>query len=257
MGRSEDKVDERLFLKSVARTFRVLEAFGTFPHPLSLSELAAAAGVDKSAAQRIAQTLLNLGYFERAPNNGGLLPGKRLLDRSFDYLRTNPLVERATPLLIGLRESTRERVDLSLFDRQTIVYALRLQSKRETFFATLVGRRIPTFSSAGGRACLAALPGKDAQDIIAASDRKAQTPKTITDPELIWDQVELARREGYACALEESLVGEVVIAAAIRDVRGRPVGAVHIAGSLSEWDEGKFRRRHSPLAIEAARALSS
>lgn len=254
--RSGGQVDERLFLKSVARTFKVLEAFGTLPHPLSLSELAAAAGVDKSAAQRIAQTLLNLGYFERAPNDGGLLPGKRLLDRSFDYLRTNPLIERATPLMISLRESCRERVDLSLFDGQTIVYALRLQSKRETFFATLAGRRIPTFSSAGGRACLAALDREEAERIVAESERRPQTPKTITDAGIILERVEKARADGYACALEESLVGEIVIAAAITGVQGRPIGAIHIAGSLGEWEEREFCRRHSPLAIEAARALS-
>ena len=36
----------------------------------------------------------------------------------------------------------------------------------------------------------------------------------------------------------------------------RPIGAVHIAGSLSEWSVEDFRRRFAPLAIEAARAVS-
>src|SRR5262245_23059841 len=94
-------VDERLFLRSVARALQVLEVFARYPHPLSLREIAQAAEIDKSAAQRIAQTLLSLGYLEKAPNDAGLLPGKRLLDRSFDYLRTNPIVERATPILLS------------------------------------------------------------------------------------------------------------------------------------------------------------
>ncbi|MFC7609091.1 IclR family transcriptional regulator domain-containing protein [Teichococcus aestuarii] len=62
-------------------------------------------------------------------------------------------MERATPVVIDLQRSTGERVDLSLFDGTTIVYALRRQTKRETFFATLVGRRLPSFTAAGGRAC--------------------------------------------------------------------------------------------------------
>lgn len=251
------EVDERLFLRSVARAFQVLEAFGRHPHPLSLREIAQAAGIDKSAAQRIAQTLLSLGYLENAPNDAGLLPGKCLLDRSFDYLRTNPIIERATPVLLSLRETTRERVDLSLFDRDTIVYALRLQSKRETFFATLAGRRIPTYSSAGGRACLAQLDPAVARRIIEQSDRKPHTSKTITDTETILAKVEEARRDGYACSLEESLIGEIVITAAVIDNRGQPLGAIHIAGSLGEWEEQEFRRRFAPLAIEAARALSA
>jgi len=250
-----ESVDERLFLRSVARAFQVLEVFGKEARPLSLREIAQAAGIDKSAAQRIAQTLLSIGYLEKAPNDAGLLPGKALLDRSFDYLRMNPIVERAAPVLTSLREATKERVDFSLFDRFTIIYALRLQSKRETFFATLIGRRIPTFSSAGGRACLAHLDEAAARAIVEGSDRKPQTSKTIVDPETIMERVAQARLDGYACALEESLIGEIVIAAAVTD-KGRPIAAVHIAGSLGEWSEAEFRRKFAPLAIEAARALS-
>jgi IclR family pca regulon transcriptional regulator len=52
------------------------------------------------------------------------------------------------------------------------------------------------------------------------------------------------------------LIGEVVLAAAVVTKDGRPLGAVHIAGSLSEWSIEDFRRKFSPLAIEAARAIS-
>ncbi|KPQ05864.1 MAG: IclR family transcriptional regulator [Rhodobacteraceae bacterium HLUCCA12] len=255
-NRKAESVDERLFIRSVARALRALEAMGRAARPMSLSELAQAIEVDKSAAQRITQTLLGLGYLERDPRDGTIVLGKKLLDRSFDYLRSNPLIERASPILLSLRETTRERVDFSLFDGHSIIYALRMQSKRETFFATVAGRRIPTFSSAGGRACLALLDPDEAEHIIKSSDRPSHTPRTITDPAVIMDRVAEAREQGYACALEESLIGEIVVAAAVRD-GDRPVGAIHIAGSLSEWDEGTFRRRFAPLAVEGARALSS
>ncbi len=250
-------VDERLYIKSVARAMSVLEAFSTHPFPLSLRELAEAAGIDKSAAQRMAQTLMSLGYLEKAPNDAGMVPGKAVLDRSFDYLRINPLIERAAPILQNLRETCGERVDLSLYDVTTIIYAMRMQSKRETFFATLAGRRIPTFSSAGGRACLSCLSDAAAAEVIAASILRQHTPKTITDPAVILQRVAQARRDGYALALEESLIGEVVLAAAIRTRDGSPVGAIHIAGSLGEWSESEFRRRFAPHAISAANALSS
>lgn len=248
-------VDERLFLQSVARALDVLEAFAQSPRPKSLGEIAAATGVNKSAAQRIGQTLLARGYLERS-ENGRLTLGRRLLDRSFDYLRSNPLVERATPVLMDLRKLTGERVDLSLFDEETTVYAIRLQSKRETFYATLPGRRIPTFLSSGGRACLAQLPDADVEAILARSDMRAFTPKSrVTLPE-VWEKIREARTDGYSWAAEEALIGEVVLSAAVLDGMRRPIGAVHIAGSLSEWSTEDFRRRFSPLAIEAARALS-
>lgn len=249
------EVDDRLFLQSVARALHVLEAFGRDAKPMSLSEIAASAQVTKSAAQRAAQTLLCLGYLERSPD-GGLMPGRRLLDRAFDYLRSNPLIERATPILIELRKNCGERVDFSLFDDLTILYAIRLQSKRETFFATLAGRRIPTFCSSGGRAILARLDDAAVDDILRRSERRPLTPKTIVDLDRIWEKVREARHEGYAYAAEESLVGEIVLSAAVINDKQQPLAAVHVAGSLSEWTVHDFRKRFAPLAIEAARALS-
>ena len=37
---------------------------------------------------------------ERDAEDRGFVPGLRLLDRSFDYLRTNPMIERATAVLL-------------------------------------------------------------------------------------------------------------------------------------------------------------
>lgn len=249
-------LDPRLTVKSVVRAFKVLEAIGAAGRPLSLGEIAAEAGVDKSAAQRIAHTLQGMGYLEQAPDGYGIIPGRRILDRSFDYLRMNPLIERATPVLIELRKTARERVDLSLLDGPSIVYAVRLQSKRETFLATLLGRRIPTFSASGGRAMLALLDDAEAERILDASDLRPLTQKTVFDRAGIRRKIAEARREGFALAIEENLIGEIVLAAAVRGRGGRPVAAVHIAGSLSEWSIEDFRARFSPLAIEAAHALS-
>lgn len=255
-GSSSPVLDDRLFLQSVERAMRVLEAAGREGRPLSLAELAAASGLDKSAAQRIAHTFQVLGYLERSTAGPGLVPGKRLLDRSFDCLRMNPLVERATPVLQELRRNVRERVDLSLFDDTSMIYAVRLQSKRETFFATLVGRRVPTFCSSGGRAVLASLPVEEMEAVLARSELRRVTPKTITEPEALRARIAEAREQGYALAVEEVLLGEIVIGAAIRDGAGRPVAAIHVAGSLSEWRAEEFRQRIGPLIMEAARALS-
>lgn len=248
--------DPRLVLQTVVRAMRVQEAIGQSGRALSLAEIAAAIGIDRSAAQRIAHTLEALGYLERAEGGNGFQPGRQSLDRCFEYLRSNPLVERATPVLTELRKSARERVDLSLFDGSTIIYAVRMQSKRETFYATLIGNRIPAFHTSGGRAMLALLPDDEIGAILDRSNLVQHTPRTITDRAVICKKIEQARDDGYALVQEEALMGEIVLAAAIRGPAGRPLAAVHIAGSLSEWSESDFRSRFAPLAMEAAAALS-
>ncbi|WP_408906227.1 helix-turn-helix domain-containing protein [Roseomonas marmotae] len=47
------------------RAFRVLEAFGRQPHPMSLSQRAEVPGLDKSSAQGVSYTLTRLGCIER------------------------------------------------------------------------------------------------------------------------------------------------------------------------------------------------
>lgn len=245
---------EPILVQSVGRALDLLEAFAATPRPLSLAELARASGMTKSSAQRLAQTLAARGYLERV--DGGLLPGRRLLDRSFDYLRCNGFIERATPVMMELRRNIGERVDLSLFDDLTMMFVVRLQSKRETFYATLVGRRVPTFCSSGGRAVMAALPDERVEDILARSDRHARTPRTVSDIAGNREKVREARNAGFAIAVAELLPGEVSIGAAVLDGARAPIAAIHVAGSLGEWSVDDFAGRYSPLIIEAARALS-
>ncbi|MEW6124202.1 MAG: IclR family transcriptional regulator [Pseudomonadota bacterium] len=249
-------IDPRQFVNSLGKGIAVLEAFAAHPGPMSLQEIGDLAQLDKSTVQRMAYTLLHLGYLRKGLDGRGFCLGPKVLDRAFDFLRSWPLIERAVPVLNELQQTAHERVDLSIFDDLTICYAIRRQSKRQTFFATLIGRRIPTFCSSGGRAIMAKLSDGEVDSIIARSELVPLTPKTLTAPDEIRNQVQQARREGYSLVYDESLIGEVAVACAVLDHRARPVAAVHIAGSLSEWEPESFAKRFAPLAAEAAGALS-
>ncbi len=245
-----------LRIKSLDKALRVLEAFGDGEQHMSLTDLVRATALEKSAVQRITHTLRENGYLEQDPRTRQFRLGLRVLDLSFHFLRSHPLIARATPLLIDLRRSARERVDMSLIDGRSLVYVVRLQSKRETFFATLVGRRVPVYCTAGGRAILSFMNDDAAKAIISASDRVALTAKTVTDPDRIMDEVRLARSQGYAFQAEEVLPGEITIAAAVVDRDGNPIAAIHIAGLLGEWTLEEFKQQMGPLITSTAYALS-
>jgi DNA-binding IclR family transcriptional regulator len=247
---------DALFVRAAARAMHVLAAFNHASGPLSLTEIATRAGLDRSAAQRITHTLMVLGYLRRGPNARGYLPGVRLLDQTLDVLRLDPVVQKATPVLLELRKTVRERVDLSLFDENRLVYALRMQSKRETFFATLVGHSVPLFCTAGGRAVLAAMPDDQIAHLLDQAPLTAYTGQTLTERDAIMAQIDSARAAGFACVTDEFIPGEIAIGVAIAKDRGQPVGAIHVAGSLAEWSRETFVAKIAPLAIEAANAIT-
>ncbi|MFN1232489.1 IclR family transcriptional regulator [Enterobacter hormaechei] len=244
-----------LFVQSLAKAFHLLEVFSVNARPLTLKELAEAANIERSSAQRMAFTLVELGYLEKADNKS-YRPGIKMLDRTFDYLNSNPLIERATPILWDLQQETQERVDLSLFDGTTLVFAIRRQTKRHTFYATTVGRRIQTYASAGGRATMSRLEEKEIMAILSSSDLRQITPKTLTNPDLILSKVSEARQNGFAVASEETILGDIGLGCAITDRAGKPIGAVHLSVSLAEWDEEGAAKKFGPLLISTGRALS-
>lgn len=243
-------------IKSVQKTFAVLEAFADRDRHLSLGELARHSGLDKSAVQRVTRTLLGLGYLVQDPASRRYGLGTRVLDLSFAFLRVHPLVQRATSVLVELRRTVRERVDLVLPDGDTVVYVVRMQAKRETFRPPLVGRRVPMFCTAAGRAILAQKDDAGALEMIRRAARQAHTPHTKTDPAAILDEVRRARRDGYAVQAEEWLPAEMVAAAAVLGPGGEAVAAVNIAVSTAEWSPSEFRREMASRLMAAAAELS-
>lgn len=246
-----------MFNQSLARGISVLESFRGAGGPLTLAQIAQRTGLTRSAAQRLVHTLRKLGYLTLTHDGHGFLLHLPVLDLTHDYLRLNPLLRRASPFLLELRQQVRERVDLSLFDGARMVYASRLQSKREAFFATLVGNSVPSTSTSGGWAALALLPDAEIDAILAAAPLPALTPRTLIDPAAIRTQIAQTRRDGHALAVEQVLMGEVAIGMAIPDATGRPAGAIHVAGSLSEWTPEAFRRHVVPPLAEAVRNIGT
>lgn len=249
--------EDSLFVQSLGRGMQVLSAFQGAERPLSLADIAERAGITRSAAQRIAHTFRKLGYLRLSEDGRGFLLDIAVLDLTHDYLRLNPLLRRASPVLLELRRNVRERVDLSLFDGQRMVYAARMQSKREMFFATLVGNTVPTYCTSGGWAVMAMLPDAEVDALLAQADLQPLTPRTLIDRDAIRDQIAMARELGHSLAIEQILLGEIALGVAIPGSDGRPVAAIHIAGSLSEWAPEDFRRMVAPLASEAVRAITS
>ena len=244
-----------LFIDAIGRGFQVLSAFHGASGPLSLGEIAARSGLGKSAVQRIVHTLRHQGYLRRDPQDRGYLPGLRLLDHALDYQRLDPQVARVLPVLMELRRETGERVDFSLWDDLRLVYALRFQSKRGFYSASLIGTSVPLYCTAGGRAVLSRLPRPEAEALLARSSLAPYSVRTLTDPAAILAQVDEARSRGFALAEEEIVAGEIALGVPVLDDAGRPFGAIHVAGSLGEWDADRFARSFAPLAMTAAGSL--
>src|SRR6201982_2326161 len=91
-----------LFNSSVQKALAMLETFGGDRRTLGLAELASAAGMTTSSAQRCLHPLLRLGSLRRAPRLRRWVLTVRALALTEAYLSGHTLLEHASAHLIEL-----------------------------------------------------------------------------------------------------------------------------------------------------------
>ena len=254
--KTESGDGDPLFVRTAARTLRVLSAFRAAERPLSLTEISKTAELDRSTTQRIVHTLRKLGYIQRDDHDTGFLPGIRLYDHVFDAMRLNTLIQRAIPILLPLSDTVGERVDLSLVDDVRLVYATRFPPKRQTLYAMMLGHSVPIYCTSAGWSVLSRLDEAEARETLLRSKRLKYTEHTLTDVEEILETARSAKQSGYAVATEQLLPGEIAIGAAITNSQGKPIGAVTISALLSDWSEEDFVNTMGAPLVRAVNMLA-
>lgn len=239
---SERVEDDPLLVLSVEKAFKVMTAFDRTHPKMTLTQLVARIGMDKSATQRFTHTLTTLGYLSKDPETKLFELTLKSLELGYHYLVANTLIQLAMPYLQHLSQVTEETVNMMFLDGTDVVIVARLMSRNVISVDTVVGSRLPAYCSAAGMAILSKLSRKAALDILEKSDRRAVTPNTVYKKDELVKKIEVSERRGYATAFEEYYRGDLSIASPVLNHAGVPVAAVGVSVS---------RARHSPEDMEA------
>jgi IclR family transcriptional regulator, pca regulon regulatory protein len=248
---------DALFNQSLEKGIAVLRSFSAQRRTMSLPELAEAAGITKSSAQRMIYTLEKLGYVRKHPRTKRYQLTPRVMQIGYNYLAADTLIDVANPFLSELTNVTGETCNLTEPDGDEMLYVARFVCMKFVPIHMPIGSRIPMYCTASGRAYLSALPVDEARAIIESSERIAHTQYTVTDASELEAILERARRNGYASNREELFLGDMTLAAAVLDGERRPVAAVHVVAPTSRWTLAEAEQRLAPAVIECARSISN
>lgn len=243
-------------VQSVAKAFRVLEAFDTQNPHMSLSDIAEQTGMDLSSAQRFAHTLETLGYLEKDARTRRFQLTVKALDLAHHFTRTSRLVDRAMPVLQFLSKETEETVNLTVLDGTEIVFISRFLSRHVIHTDVTIGTRLPAYCMAPGRAMLSRLSAKEVDTILKSSNIIAHTQNTETDIGKLKAIIEEASKKGYATAFEEVYHADASIAAPVLDSQGKMIGAVSIAVSTMRYTREQLETSFASMVLAAARSIS-
>jgi IclR family pca regulon transcriptional regulator len=252
-----DDRENGLFVASVQKAFRVLEALSEATTELGLSEVAARTGIGRSAAQRFLYTLQTLGYLTQDPVSKGYRLSSKLLALSGSYVRTDILRVKAHPILEEANRRCEETINLTVLDGTDVVYILRFPSKHVVSVNLTVGTRLPAFCTAPGRVLLAQMERAKVDHVLARSQLIKRTETTETDPRRLHEILAQVRRQGYALSNQEAFVGDISIAAPIFDEQGQVAAAVNVAVPFPRWSIAKAKRQLIPVVKEVGKSVSA
>src|SRR5215469_14132616 len=162
------------FIEALARGLDVLRAFGANRPTMSLSEVAAAAGLPRPTARRILLTLADLGYVR--VENGSFALTPRVLELGMAYIGSMGMWEIARPHMERLLAHTGESSSLAQLDGSDIVYVARVAVPKIITLAVTIGTRFPALQTSLGKVLLAELPRDELERVLAEPSRSGITP---------------------------------------------------------------------------------
>ncbi|WP_413711593.1 IclR family transcriptional regulator [Rhizobium sp. Rhizsp82] len=241
------------FVSGFARGLKVIEAFGEMHQRLSITDAAKLTGLDRATVRRSLLTLSELGYADYDGKFFTLTP--KVLRLGHAYLSATPLPAILQPHLDLLSEKAGQSASASVLDGTEILYIARASQKRVMSINLTPGSRLPAYCASMGRVLLAALPEAEARAILARSDLKANTPRTITDPGKLITEFQRVRTQGYAVINQELELGLCSIAVPVENDRGQLICALNIGAPAAHASAEEMVTRYLPLMKETQAAL--
>lgn len=244
-----------LFVGSLAKGIMVLRAFDESATEMSLREIAAQTGLEKSAVQRLANTLYLEGMLDKDPKTRRFRPSHAWLRMAYAYFWSNPLVHLAMPKLIELSQHLGATANLAEISDQNIIYVSRIPGKSSQFSSTIVGRQLPALNSAAGRAILSTWPEDKCQHAIDTWTIQKLTTRTTLDRDAIQQSIARARHLGYAETQGQAILEHTGISAPIKGPGGVAFAAVQCSFSTRLWPEARIQKEALPFILDAAQAI--
>lgn len=238
---------------SVKRAFDLIERIErSGPNGATLSELASAVEMAKSTTLRYLSTLVELRVVQR-DHLGRFRLGLRLVELAGRLLGSDDLASVADPVMRELVVTSGETVHLGVPSGSDMVYVAKVESPQSIRLVSRIGARVPMYSSAMGKALLAALAdGRRSEHLGSLEPR---TRNTITDLRALTTELDATRKRGFAIDNEENETGVRCLGAAVLAADGEPLGALSVSGPAGRLGLQRCRAL-APDLIEATREIA-
>ena len=245
----------RDFVEALARGLDILASFGVDHRSMSLSEVAAAAGLARPTARRLLLTLEELGYIRSRGGTFELTP--KVMNLGMAYVSALGLWDIARPHLESLVARTGESSSMAQLDGSDIVYVARVSVPKLIALRVEIGTHFPAAQTSQGKVLLAALPGDQVAAVLSQPSRSGLPPYIGWSPDRLREELSEVRARGWALADSELAPGVRSVAVPVRDGTGAVRAAMNVTVHAAETTTQRLLHDYLPLLLTTAGQISA
>jgi DNA-binding IclR family transcriptional regulator len=242
-------------IQSVYRALSLLSFFNRHRPRLGITELSRMMNLPKGTVHGFVRTLSKMGYLQQDPSTRKYGLGLKIYELGAILADSLEINEKAAGPVRRLVNRTRLTSRIAVWDGDSILLTLNIDSRYHDSFVKQIGPRIPAYSSGAGKAFLAFLEPSELRTYFDRTDLIAHTPNTITQKKKLLRELEEIRRRGFSEDREESTPGIACIGAPIFGREGRLEAAISLSGD-PERILGEQQKILVDLLLKTAREIS-
>ncbi|WP_417727837.1 IclR family transcriptional regulator [Roseovarius sp.] len=203
------------------RLLMVIEEIARAGVPITPTEINAALGLPKPTIHRLFATLEEEGFLQRDLDGRSYSPGPRLRTLAGGVLSSLRIRTARQAILQQLSREIGETCNITLPDRDAMIYLERVETQWPLRIQLPIGTRVPFYCTASGKMYLSTLTRSHLMRYLAATELKARTPNTLTEPNALLAEIQQVRDQGYSLDREEFMQDMIALAVPIFDVNDR------------------------------------
>lgn len=241
-------------LRTIERTSQLLKWFTLETPEWGITELATALGWSTSTTHDLASSLAQIGFLKQSDNRRYKI-GWRVLELSQVVLGSSVLQAEARKGMERFAAQYDETILLGVLAGGKILFADKIVSTHSLpNVLSTPDMRFHTHCTAAGKAIMAHLSDAERQYIIDEHELASMTCKSIQSLDVLNNELERIKAQGYAYAFEEAVPGLGSVAAPVFDYSGQVVASLSITAPIEQFK--RYLERYRDLIVRTAKQVS-
>ena len=242
-------------IEVLRRAFDILTAFSHVKPAMSLAEVVAAVQLPKTTVFRVLSSLIEGGYCELDPRTGKYGLGFELLRLADIRRRQGNVHDVAAPVMREIRDAVNETVILSVRAGDSRVHIDFVEGLHAMRRMADLGVPAPLYAGAASKVLLAGMEDDEIEAYLARTDLTAFQDSTITDSAVLWREVRVIRKRGFAESKGELFPGGGALAAPIKDFSAKTIAVMDILTPEHRYT-AEHREHCITILLDGARRAS-